>query len=116
MTSSRMHYFGCVGEVGHYHFVPGDGGRPVKAGYCDAPFFPECDGAFCPKWTREQGIVKLTHHEGWTVLAFWDSSVDKRAGSHSTFMVKEKLDKDAMIARAKEAFPTIWARHCFEVR
>jgi hypothetical protein len=112
-----MHYFGCVGEVGHYHFVPSDGGRPVKAGYYDAPFFPHCDGAFCPTHTQKEGVVQLTHHrDDWTILAFWDRSVDKRAGSHSTFMIQEKLNKDEMIIRAKEAFPTIWARYCFEVQ
>lgn len=112
-----VHYFGCVDDVGHYHFVPGDPGcRPIKSNYYKAPFFPECDSGFCPKHTRKQGVVCLTHQDGWTILSFWDNSVDTRPGSHSTFMVEGKLDKDAMIAKAKELFPTIWQRYAFEVQ
>lgn len=119
---SEAFYFGCVGTSGHHLHTP-DLRTASRAG----PFTPAMlDTPFCPGMTpdargmtpREQpeGVARLTHVEGWTVLAFWDRSIDNRHGSHSTYVLRGTLAYDDAARLAREAFPRVWARYRFDVR
>ena len=117
-----IHYFGCNEEAGHYmHNVW------MKTTRGDPPGFPwkQIDGVLPPQFGKRpgrvydsaretQGICALHHKDGWTALAFWDRSVDKRGGCNSAFFVREP-DKtfDEMIVIAEQAFPRIVARFEF---
>jgi hypothetical protein len=87
------------------------------------------DGTFTPPWPcvrcnesrgcshdpQPEGVAQLTHHEGWTVVAFWDRSGDVRGGSNSAFLVRGTLGFDEVVRAARAAFPEVWARFAFKV-
>lgn len=111
-----VYYNGCWGETGHYlwdrtrrkaYSVPAD--FPVAPHVLDSGFLP-------PGQPQVEGRATLCHVNGWTVLAFWDRSVDTRGKSNSAFVARGTLDFDAMVAAAKAAFPSVWGRFGFEVR
>ena len=121
MTNPTMYYFGCIRESGHYLWTE-HLGHPSREEEKTIPW-QRYDGALCPAWPpyersrpEEEGEAALHHHGGWTALAFWDRSVDKRGGCNSVFFAVGTYDALAMIALAKGRFPSIWARYGFEVR
>jgi hypothetical protein len=90
--------------------------------------FPHIDGGYCPgvdpnrkhAWQtpdhQPEGLAKLTHKDGWTLLSFWDRSVDKRNNSNSNFIQEGEFTFEQMVEQAKEKFPGIWERFKFEVK
>lgn len=74
-----------------------------------------------PHWDtndQEQGLGRLHHVAGWTVLAFWDRSGDTRGSSNSAFLAEGELSFEEMRDLAQEHFPSIWTRitNAFTVR
>ena len=61
------------------------------------------------------GQAKIHHLDGWTALAFWDTSGDSRDGSNSVFFAKGTHDFVAMIKLSQENFSDIWDRISFRV-
>lgn len=111
-------YFGCIGESGHYLWSsPYRRTRDID----ETPWGMKIDGKLCPPadpWGRNgqpQGRAALHHKDGWTALAFWDRSVDKRPGSNSVFVADECLSFDQIVTVAKERFPGVWKRLAFDV-
>lgn len=106
----ETYYFGCLGEAGHYWHVRG--GRAI--GYRFDDRFPESfyiDGKFCPHPRPEvEGECALHHVEGWTVLAWWDRSVDRRSGSNSAIVTKGTYDFTTMLEIGKAQFPSVMSR------
>lgn len=115
-------YFGCRNhEAGHY--LQDASGRgvyedslpkdfPVKHHVLDAGLLP-------PYQAREkqvEGLAQLAHIGGWTILAFWDRSVDKRYGCNSAFVFRGTLTFEETKAKAAAMFPKIWGRFTFEVK
>lgn len=99
-------YFGCWGGVGHYLRSPD--GSHVRGGW-------DLDGPYCPyegRWRTGQpeGQARLTLEPERTVISFWDRSVDRRGGSHSTFVLPPGLTFDEAVEQARAAFPAIWRR------
>jgi hypothetical protein len=67
-----------------------------------------------PSYEVPQGLCAHLIHDGWTVISFWDRSADRRGACNSAFVVHEVVrDFDEMTRRAKETFPTIYARFPF---
>jgi hypothetical protein len=121
MSDVQVFYFGCVGETGHYlwdrnlrraYDACGFGWRDLDTYFClgVAPGKPDCPS------DQPEGAARLTHARGATVLAFWDRSVDKRRGSHSTFVIEGTHDFDTAKALTQKAFPRVWERYGFDVR
>jgi hypothetical protein len=118
------YYFGCYKETGHFWFKER---QRVKA--CEVPLFHgfHPDGTFAPlrsgKWRFAEecpeGIAQLVHASGagesWTILAFWDRSVDQRGKSNSLFLIPGNLTFTEAIKVAREEWPEIFARFKFEV-
>jgi hypothetical protein len=108
-------YFGCLERAGHFWH------GPVKFWEHDPPLgLPEeivrrIDQGYCPEGSQDEGRALLTVESGWTILAFWDRSVDGRGGSHSTFVCKGEHDFDTMVAMSRKQWPTVWERFKFEV-
>lgn len=109
MRYERPVYLGCANnKVGHYVF--GVDSRTIH------PHWLECmDGKFPPEGDQTEGIARLHHLNGCTVLAFWDRSVDKRPGSNIAFVAPGRLTFDEAVAAAKRNFPHVWPRFKFEV-
>jgi hypothetical protein len=115
-------FFGVGNEPGHYWWQPG--ARPDRnvhtvrtSGYPDGcPFGWECDGGLQPADPREvQGRCRLIERDGWTAIAWWDRSVDKRMACCSTFAAEGIHRFDTMLALLKESFPWVLARAKFEL-
>lgn len=116
----QPYYFGCAdGDLGHYAWdaklfmrtdVPKDVSRWLSGR----------DGKFPPTYIGEREgvmshfIVGKEGKEG-TIVACWDRSMDKRPGSHSTFLIPGVLTKEDAITAARIAFPTVFERFEFEV-
>jgi hypothetical protein len=113
MSEANAYYFGCLARVGHYLYT-----QSGEVLWKDAPFpFPisKLDGGFLPTGEQVEGIV---HHEiigGWTVIAFYDRSVDSRLNSNSAFVIRGEKTKEEAIAAARSLFSGIFARFRFEV-
>lgn len=126
--SREVYYFGVWPGSGAGHYLRASGG--ARPGFSlDGPDNPlpwryELDSQLCPMGDRDlrwkadydsvnhQGEAKITRKDGWTVLAFWDSSEDKRGDCNSNFILKtdEDLEFDELVKIFREEFPELWAR------
>lgn len=119
IATVEAYYFGCHRESGHYWWYPDrlsdfrlrEGAIITKVG---AGIHPKIDSGFCPR-PDVQGNGKLTEIDGWTVLSFWDNSVDKRSNSSSSFVARGAYDFAAMKAIAEAQFPRVWKRYTFPI-
>ena len=114
----ECYYFGCDGKPGHYLFhegrhevwneskLPKD--FPVRTMSLDGGLLP-------PNLPQDQGKATLVRLGGWTILTFWDRSVDTRGGCNSSFVIPAELDFEQAKEVAQERFPWVWERFKFEV-
>ena len=122
-----MCYFGCWDTPGHFLYL--ESGRNCwKSLQIIELVFPDIDGGYCVgtdpnrerAWQRPEeqpeGIAKITHKEGWTMLSFWDRSVDKRMNCNSNFIQQGDFSFEQMVESAQLKFPKIWERFTFEVK
>jgi len=104
-------YFGCKKHPGHYLWAPAS-----MAIY--GPWhrrIAKFDGLLCPEFCKIQGKALLHHFDGFTILAFWDSSVDKRPESNSMFIIPGIRDFDDSLTIVEDNFPDVFSRFVFEV-
>ncbi len=116
-ATSRMYYFGCWQAVGHYlHTVTGFriGMYAVPEDF-PCPFAALDGGILPPRLPQVEGRATLVHVNGWTLLSFWDRSVDTRGGSCSTFVVRGQHTFAEACALAQEGFPLVWRRFTFPI-
>lgn len=109
-------YSGCWNEPGHFlHRV--DGYHLYEQALSkDFPVRPDSlDGAFLPQRQQIEGRGVLLHFPGWTLLTFWDRSVDKRYNSCSAFVMRGKWTFEETVAHCKQWFPQVWERFKFPV-
>lgn len=126
----QMIYFGCLAKptsAGHFLHRPDlhHSSKETSLLMERLGIHPKIDGGFCPgaddrrrlgEVKQVEGHAKLTHHKDYTILAFWDRTGDGRGNSNSAFIEGGTHTFDEMVAKAKEVFPTIWARFKFEVK
>lgn len=132
MKQPRMFYFGPWSEAGHYFFdesgrsiqeekIPGfpfghDGARiPV-----DGCLQPGCQKDRYGRWNHRdtpevEGEALLHHISSWTVLSFWDRSVDTRGACNSNYFAEGGFTFDQMVEMAKARFAGRWSRMRFDV-
>lgn len=122
----RAYYFGCWGQTGHYLYEPSGRttwnritpnihGGSLDGGFCGDPALARYRyGETVPTWSHEgaqpEGRARITHLDGWTILAFWDRSLDRRDASNSAFLLQGTHDFQAMVAMASARFPSVWKR------
>lgn len=119
-------YFGCMERAGH--FMHGrDSGRARAVEPVLVKVFGGIDTKLCwnsprsrlhdydPGRDETEGRAFVTHRDGWTALAFWDRSVDKRGGCNSAFFVKGTLTFAQIVRVARHHWPKIWSRFTFPV-
>lgn len=114
-----MIIFGCPPGPQKGHYFRNEDGMSVDH-YRIEPRLPEgYDGEFAPKTMggkeMPQGVAKVTHVGGWTVLAFWDRSGDSRPNSNSGFWEPGEFSFDEMMQKAHHAFPRVIARFPFPI-
>lgn len=72
------------------------------------------DGGFLPD-TNVEGEARVSVLEGWSIVGFFDRTADRRAGSHSTFVMRGVYPEAEGIAKARELFSALWERYTFDV-
>ncbi len=60
-------------------------------------------------------MATLAHISGWTILSFWDRSVDRRNGCNSAFVIPAEVNYITAISVAQERFAWVWDRFPFDV-
>ena len=111
----KTYYFGCVGSPGHHYFSVDLGYAPWPEQIDLEKALGRIDGAYCPKGPQVEGRALLHYVNGWTLVSFWDRSVDKRGGCNSNFILEGTLTAAEALEAAKAAFPRIWQRYTFPV-
>lgn len=107
-----IYFFGCIREAGHYLWSKGCS-RSIWDPPPDWPWNSTgvLDGKYPPQDKKQPlGAATLTHHNGWTVLAMWDRSVDPRFNSNAAFIARGAHDFAEMLELAREHFPSVLAR------
>lgn len=115
VTAPHVYYFGCGNQLGHYWHAPPKEGREWQSSSAVADVmrtvFPRIDGQFAPlDCPQVEGEAKLTYANGWTVLAWWDNSIDPRGNSNSAIVVDAERDFDQMVALLAIHFPDVSKR------
>lgn len=119
MSEPTVLYFGCIGVVGHYlhHGERGHIGDQPAHLTLGGKLWPAIDGKFCPPPSNENGRYLVTKVEDWTIISWWDNSVDSRPGSYSTFLFRN-IDgaPEELLAAARVKFPSVFARQLREIK
>ena len=111
-----MYYFGAWGSPGHSLFDKTGASAWQEKSKFPVSLYRKLDGGYAPADTDKEGIANLTFVGGYTILAFWDRSFDKRGGSNSAFLQEGMHTFDEMVTQAKKDFSVVWARFPFQVR
>lgn len=124
-------YYGCWGGTGHYlwtprgHLADEDRALPWAPNEIDPRLAGDpalvnlrmrSAGLFV--WDGDvvhqpEGMVRVHRREGWTALAWWDRSLDRRFGSNVAFFVEADVDAEEVVRAARETFPHIFARFTY---
>jgi hypothetical protein len=122
-------YFGCgPDDIGHYFWQPGPyrhGDRMLHEGR-GQPWSFTVDGGMQPLTTgvrrsaagsadQVEGACALHRKDGWTAIAWWDRSKDRRGNSCSVYAQRGEHDFAAMVAAFRESFPWAAKRMGFEL-
>lgn len=120
------YYYGCGNDSGHYWWAPNDRPDPLLNAYktpedrmrpLGSPFGVEVDCGVQPKTEpyQHQGPCRIETRDGWTVMAWWDRSVDKRYNSCSAFVHRGEHAFPEMLKLLKSEFPWVFNRLRFEL-
>lgn len=111
---SKPIFFGCLNDKGHYFYESerGYGNLPIPEGF---PWGYEVDGKLQPHPGWNQGHARLHHKDGWTALAWWDMTVDKRPASCSALLVNEIHTFEEMVQLLKTTYPSVFQRQTKEL-
>ena len=130
-----VYFFGCEGRSsGHYLNGRRKSPEALRVAewsmeralggltQCGKPTF---DGSLCWNSTRQErgydrrdeaeGRAFRTCREGYTAIAFWDRTGDKRGASNTVFIAYGELTFSQLVRAAKHAWPEVWARFTFPV-
>lgn len=114
-------------DVGHFLFREGEHRprrvRRIGDDHLEQPWrngsYDGLDGTLAPRPSRRaeapQGHAALHHKDGWTALAFWDRTGDRRGNSNSVFLFDAHLTFEQAVQLAEERWPELFARFDFEV-
>lgn len=115
----KTYYFGCGLEHGHYLFesVAENPSICYRVPGYDQKWMLQSDGIFPPQPERDTILYKATmcYLHGYTILSWWDRSVDHRPGSNSTLFLPKVFTFDgtgffAASNLAQQLFPWVFAR------
>lgn len=110
-----MFYFGCKNGAGHY-------AHDVRGNYLGRHWLNKLDGRTAPKRNRAelpQGHCSLSYTTGndndppYTLVSFWDRSVDSRPGSNSIFAIPGELKFEEALVAINTNFQWVVSRFRF---
>lgn len=106
-------YLGCHKVSGHYLWREGMLSFSPRSSLDYLKRLDRFDGLLPPQDDRTPYRATLSQLPGWgyTALAFWDNSIDKRVGSNSTFFLPSlRLTARGAYMAACTLFPEVFAR------
>lgn len=109
-------YFGCGrdGQLGHYLWRA-DGG-PLTLRHPAKFLERQLDGLYPPQTGPQVQGQALRHHvHGWTVVAWWDRTVDHRGASNSAVLIRGEYDFEGAMIWARRLVPWLFERIPFEI-
>lgn len=112
------YYFGCHRRPGHFLWTPGmQEASSLVERRLPIPLQPNVlDTGYAPLGPEIEGLALLHRVHAWTVLAFWDRSVDTRGKCNSAFLFRPNtLTFEQVVEHAKVIFPEVWGRFTFSV-
>lgn len=112
----KVYFFGVwtSGKVGHT--LHDAHGKPLWQIEKHQPWGLKIDQGLCPALLNapdpsgQQGQAALHHLGGWTALAWWDQTGDRRDGSNSVLLAEGVWTTEDMLAFGREHFPAQMAR------
>lgn len=111
---SPLFYFGCIRVAGHYLWRTEDFKiyEPTKVGIT-RNLMGALDGAFCPDgikaYPQQRWLCSIV--PPWTIVAWWDRSVDSRPNCCSVFIGRDfGHNPNRVLEAAKVSFPSVFAR------
>ncbi len=116
---SDILFFGAWDRPGHYYWLPGrrsaETSRLLPAslagGKIDGRLAPQKREPRYPNRLLEtEGEAAVHHIEGWTVVAWWDRSVDRRGMSNSALLMRGTHTMSAVFLEAADKFPELLPR------
>lgn len=112
--TKHLYYFGCIRQVGHYLWKS-DGcsasENELRVVHDVNPNLLRCiDGIFPPTQVQEEGLYNDCIVPPLRIVAWWDRSVDKRPGSHSTLLAIGYDSAEEMLDAAMVQFPSVMNR------
>jgi hypothetical protein len=109
-NAANIYFFGCWDRPGHYLWKP-DGSRP-RYEEKETPFGYTLDGGLLQNQKYWQNKLSVVHTiaDGWTVISWWDNSVDERPGSNANFVAKGEYSRLEMVEFARLYFPELMHR------
>jgi hypothetical protein len=90
----------------------------TKAEIADIPVsHVEIDGGFCRERDprKNEGRANMRRRGGWTIMSFWDRSVDVDLNASSNFILEGGYCFGEVVAITKRLFPEVWDRMDFEL-
>lgn len=119
MAETQVYYFGAWGGPGHHLWTP-DG----KTTWSVRLPWESIDGVLAEDpaladqrrrtpWSlgdQPEGVARLHHRDGWTALAWWDRSCDRRFGSNSAVIARGEHSAAEMVELLQRHFPAVWER------
>jgi hypothetical protein len=119
MAEPFMLYYGCWDDSGHYYYDE-HGMSMTRRAAALATKMPwgiyDIDGAMQPRHHHREGEALLACKGGWSVLTFWDRSIDTRPGSLSAYFAEGTFTFDEMVELAKTRFAVRWNKMKFQVK
>lgn len=123
----ELYFFGCWEQPGHYWLNPRNRWanedvimRRVPAvlhrGKIDAGFCPGYVGPYKRDRQEVEGAAALHHIDGWTVLAWWDRSIDGRGGCNSALVALGLWNFAAMLEIGRAQVPRVIERQRVPIR
>lgn len=108
--NNEVLYFGCLRAVGH--FLHRTLNREVR--FECQPWRNNLDGGLLDSLPRQtEGVVVTAKKDGWTVIAFWDRSVDSRGNSNSAFLIQGDVTAEELLELARNQWPEVFSRPRF---
>ena len=111
----KVYYFGCINAPGHYLWISrGDRYLPNMVGW--VPWGNEMDSGLAPQGTmEEQGHAAIHHKKGWTLVSWWDRTVDTRSKCNSAIMAEGNHGFEQIKILLKEYWPEVAQRQTVEL-
>jgi hypothetical protein len=124
MTS--VYYYGPLERPGHHFFYENGMSLshderaliPWKEWEIDGKLQPGCwcDRGHWEHGQENEGEALLHQKDGWTLISFWDRTIDHRFACNSSYIAKGIFTFEQMVELAKVRFAERWNKMKFEVR